>query len=100
MHADGISVQREVRAGVYRFVDGPSTCEFTYGTWDEALAAAGLEEQAMSEENVDAMRKVYEAMARGDFGVTPRRSRRDRVVVALHEVGVEPGSRPYRSLCH
>ncbi len=40
---DGMSVQREV-AWVWRFVNGLNTRTFTYGTWQEALEAAGLSE--------------------------------------------------------
>jgi ketosteroid isomerase-like protein len=40
---DGMSVQREV-AWIYRFVDHLNTRADAYGTWKEALVAAGLEE--------------------------------------------------------
>ena len=40
---DGMSVQREV-AWIYRFVDDLNTRADAYGTWKEALEAAGLRE--------------------------------------------------------
>ena len=40
---DGMSVRREV-AWIFRFDDGLNTRAVAYGTWEEALEAAGLRE--------------------------------------------------------
>ena len=52
---------------VFTFHDGKVTRCRGYATKGEALEAAGLAGWAMSQENVEVVRRVYEEWSRGDF---------------------------------
>jgi ketosteroid isomerase-like protein len=62
----GVPVDRSLGA-LYTVIDGRIARITTFHAEREALKAAGLLELAMSQENVEVVRRVYERFSEGDF---------------------------------
>jgi ketosteroid isomerase-like protein len=69
--ASGIPVERETW-NVYELRDGRIATGWAFTGEEEALRAAGLEEQAVSRENADVVRRAFAAMSRRDLDAALR----------------------------
>ena len=85
----GVPMAMQIGAVITGFADGRIGAQRLFPSWEAALEAAGLEESAMSQENVESVRQWLEAISGGgeDF---------DRALALVHPdiVFVPPGDQP------